>query len=118
MKKNIFQINNELLNYSYSYNNENFVRCISQQTERDGTIKLSTKEFNKGTQQSCRTELGTSTGIVKYLEASPSKKLLLLGLKKQREQSVGGTQRRLVYGGNDLEWQMEDINSNIAKFHL
>lgn len=89
-----------------------------KQKERDGTIKLSTDEFNKGTQQSCRTELGTSTGIVKYLEASPSKKLLLLGLKKQREQSVGGTQRRLVYGGNDLEWQMEDINSSIAKFHL
>lgn len=68
------------MNYNYSYNNKNFVHAVSQEVERDGTIKLSIEEFNKGTLQSCRSELGTSPGIMKYFEARASKKLLLLGL--------------------------------------
>ena len=80
-------------------------------------------EFNTGTLlQSCEAEFRASAGRAKYPEASVSKKLFLLGLKEQKEGSMGRTQRRLVYRDLYLEWQMEDtstaINSDVIKFHL
>lgn len=64
----------------------NFFCCTSQELEEKcGTIKLGIEEFNKETLlQSGEAELWASAGTVKYLQASISKTLLLLGLKEQR----------------------------------